>query len=345
MAGNHREWTLNETGTGLRYVLGGGFGNDLYVFWDLDAAAPLSRDDNNGFRCAKYDNSAADVFAAVSRPTRDVATARPVNDEVFGMLTRMYHYEQRPLAARIESVDHNNKYLRDEEITFAAAYGRERMRAHLLLPKVGSPPFQTVVFYPGDGAFRSPWSGPFTLNYVEFLLRTGRAVMYPLYQGMHERVAPPFESDIAYRDRVVEWTKDLARSIDYLETRPDIDTDRLAFYGFSRGAILGPIFTAVESRFKASVLLCGGLVFSDIPEIDPVNFASRVKSPTLVIHGRYDPIRPFQTRALPLFRLLPGDDSFKRLAVTDSGHFPPLNFVSRETLDWLDRHLGPVTKR
>jgi pimeloyl-ACP methyl ester carboxylesterase len=70
-----------------------------------------------------------------------------------------------------------------------------------------------------------------------------------------------------------------------------------------------------------------------------------VKSPTLVIHGRYDPIRPFQTRALPLFRLLPGDDSFKRLAVTDSGHFPPLNFVSRETLDWLDRHLGPVTKR
>jgi serine/threonine protein kinase/cephalosporin-C deacetylase-like acetyl esterase len=344
MAGNHREWTLNDTGTGSRYLLGGGFGNDLYVFWDLDASAPFSRDDNNGFRCAKYDDSTPDIFASVSRPTRDVAP-KPVNDEVFRMLTRMYHYDPRPLVARIESIDDKKKYLRDEEITFDAAYGRERMRAHLLLPKVGSPPFQTVVFYPGDGAFRSPWSGPFTLNYVEFLLRTGRAVMYPLYQGMHERAAPPAESEIAYRDRVVEWTKDLARSVDYLETRPDVDSARLAFYGFSGGAILGPIFTAVEGRFKASILLCGGLAVSDLPEIDPVNFASRVKSPTLVIHGRYDPIRPFETRALPLFRLLPGDDSFKRLASTDSGHFPPLNFVSKEILDWLDRHLGPVTNR
>ena len=32
-----------------------------------------------------------------------------------------------------------------------------------------------------------------------------------------------------YRDHVVDWSKDLGRSIDYLETRPDIDRSKLAF--------------------------------------------------------------------------------------------------------------------
>ena len=39
-------------------------------------------------------------------------------------------------------------------VAFDAAYGGERMRAYLFLPKNGSPPYQTVVFFPAADAFR-----------------------------------------------------------------------------------------------------------------------------------------------------------------------------------------------
>ena len=35
------------------------------------------------------------------------------------------------------------------------------------------------------------------------------------------------------------WSIDLGRSIDYLETRPDFDTQQVAFYGISFGAADG----------------------------------------------------------------------------------------------------------
>ena len=61
----------------------------------------------------------------------------------------------------------------------------------------------------------------------------------------------------AGRDLVVQWAKDLGRAIDYLETRKDIDSHRLAYYGLSLGAIWGPVLTGVEPRLKVSVLVGG----------------------------------------------------------------------------------------
>ena len=62
----------------------------------------------------------------------------------------------------------------------------------------------------------------------------------------------------------LQWSKDLGRSIDYLETRPDIDTGKLAFYGTSLGAAMAPRLIAVERRFKAGVMLMGGS-FEKVP--------------------------------------------------------------------------------
>ena len=56
--------------------------------------------------------------------------------------------------------------------------------------------------------------------------------------------------------------KDLRRSVDYLETRPDIDRERLAYFGVSLGAIRGAIALAVEKRFKTAVLWSGGFGLS-----------------------------------------------------------------------------------
>ena len=140
--------------------------------------------------------------------------------------------------------------------------------------------------------------------------------------------------------------QDLGRTIDYLETREDIDIDRLAYMGLSAGAIDGPLFTAVEQRLKASVLIWGGLPRSKrTPEVDPINFAPRATIPVLMINGRYDFLIPLETSQKPLFRLLGAAEKDKRHAIFDSGHITPMNDVIKETLNWLDRYLGPVQKQ
>ena len=44
------------------------------------------------------------------------------------------------------------------------------------------------------------------------------------------------------------------RSLDYVETRKDIDTGKLAYLGFSLGGAVGPLMIAVEPRFKVAIL-------------------------------------------------------------------------------------------
>ena len=94
---------------------------------------------------------------------------------------------------------------------------------------------------------------------IDFILKSGRAVLWPIYKGTYERQdgVPTYfpNTSIRYRDRVIQWAKDLRRSIDYLETRAEIDMKKLAFYGFSWGACMGAIMPAVEDRLSVSVLM------------------------------------------------------------------------------------------
>jgi dienelactone hydrolase len=53
---------------------------------------------------------------------------------------------------------------------------------------------------------------------------------------MFERFEPPEYTPSALRDRMIRWSQDLARTIDYIETRPDFDAGKIAYYGFSAGA-------------------------------------------------------------------------------------------------------------
>ena len=137
--------------------------------------------------------------------------------------------------------------------------------------------------------------------------------------------------------------KDLARTIDYLETRRDIAADKLAYVGVSRGAALAPVFLALEQRFKAAALYIPGFYADRLqPEIDVLNFAPRMKTPVLVLNGRYDFILPVKTLQEPFFQALGAPARDKRRVMYDTGHNLPRNEMIKETLDWLDKYLGPV---
>ena len=135
--------------------------------------------------------------------------------------------------------------------------------------------------------------------------------------------------------------KDLMRSVDYIETRDDLDAERLAYLGWSWGGSLGPIMTAIEPRFKVAVFHVAGLgMWRQLPAADPFNFAPRVKTPFLMLNGRYDNYFPFETSQRPLFETLGLPADQKRMVVEAFSHAVPRDLVLREAYPWLDRWLG-----
>ena len=61
-----------------------------------------------------------------------------------------------------------------------------------------------------------------------------------------------------YRDHMIMWAKDVGRSVDYLESRPDIAKDKIGYIGFSWGAELAPLFLAVEPRISLGLIYSAG---------------------------------------------------------------------------------------
>lgn len=350
MAGNVKEWCWNETRYAKRLILGGGFGEPPYVFGQTDAQSPWDRGANFGFRCVKLDSPSTSAAAAhVEVEIRDYWKEKPVRADVFKAYTALYAYDKGDLNPRVEetaSVEGSSRI----RVTFEAPYGRERVTAYLFLPKSVSPPFQTVVYFPGSGAFDDDKLNPSTVeNSYGFLLKSGRALIVPIYKGMYERrdgLVPGGKPPVFFRDHVIAWSKDLSRSLDYLETRTDIDGTRVAYLGDSLGGVEGTLITAMEKRIKAAILVSGGFQNRhDLPEVDPFNFAPHVTIPVLMLNGRYDANFPIQSSQLPLFRSLGTPDKDKRHVIYDGLHgvFPRPDAV-RECLDWLDKYLGPTRR-
>ncbi len=351
MAGNIKEWAWNQADPSRRYVLGGGWNEPSYQFRDYDAQRPFDRQPTYGVRCAKYGESlSATLLGPVIAGSRDYRRESLAPDGVFAVYKDLYKYDPTTLEATLDSVENRLEHSRVEWVSFAAAYGDERVPALLYLPKNTRPPYQLVVYLSGAPFFQQQPAS--TAREIErdfvFLVRSGRAVLFPLYKGTYDRfVDGMFELPRVWRDVIIHASKDIGRSLDYVETRPDIDAGRLAYFGLSMGAGVGPIMTAVEPRFKASVLVGGGLYFwRRPPESESFNFLPRVKVPTLMINGRHDFFFPLETSQTPMFQLLGTSPAHKRHRVFESGHVPTeRDEVIKETLDWLDSYLGPVNSR
>jgi eukaryotic-like serine/threonine-protein kinase len=350
MAGNVKEWCWNPAGD-RRYILGGGWNEPSYQFMLLDARRPFERCETCGFRCAKYLTSPT---AQVSGPVRGGATRdrrgdKPADDASFRIYQGLHAYDKTDLKAAVESVDQGSPYWRREEITFQAAYGNERMLAHLLLPKNAKPPYQIVACFGGAEILSEPTIGQAGLEGIyNFIVRSGRAVIVPAYKGTLERGPGAYYHLLGqpnrWREMNLQQSKDLGRSIDYLEARPDIDVSKLAFLGNSLGAALAPHFIAMEPRIKVAVLISGGSFEKVPPEVDAWNYAPRVKIPILMVNGRDDFRFPLETSQLPLFRAFGTPEKHKKHVLYDGGHVSVRVHpeIMREVLDWLDRYLGPV---
>lgn len=345
MVGNVREWCWNEVGD-QRCSLGGSWDDpDYMALLTPHAMPPFERSRIQGFRLAKFPSPMPEQLFAPVPEGRDYRTVKPVSDEVFRVYKQVYGYDRTPLKATAETIDDGAPHWRQEKITFDAAYGDERMITYLFLPKNASPPYQTVVYFPGGGAFFMRSISFLDEAFSNFVVQSGRALLFPIYKDTYERRmhgitrGPNF-----FRDLGIHWYKDFSRSIDYLQTRPDIDRDKIAFYGFSHGPSWGVIFMALDDRVKTGVFLSGGLSPNlQLPESDAINFAPRVRQPVLMINGEDDSFYPVETSQRPLFNRLATPERDKRhVIVPDAGHVVHRQSFMKEILDWLDRYLGPV---
>jgi eukaryotic-like serine/threonine-protein kinase len=348
MAGNVSEWCLTQTSQGFM-ASGGSWGDLLYVFTDLGAFPGFYHSNKIGFRCVL--NSKDAIENEETKPidtNHQVPVYTPTSNEVFNALSSHYRYDKPPLDVEPIEIQETAEWRR-EKVSYLGA-NDERVIAYLYLPKSASQPYQVIQFVPAGDVYGNYFSLSESVEMqVAPFIKAGRAVWAVVFKGFKERENPPGYiepkwSTVKRREKLVANATDLSRGLDYITTRNDLDLSRIAYYGYSQGAQEGLIYTAIENRYKAVLLVAGSLPIANgmwLPEVTQANFASHISVPKLLLNGRYDEASPLRTRIEPLFRILREP---KRQYLYEAGHSPPLEIIVPIINNWLDETLGQIRR-
>jgi cephalosporin-C deacetylase-like acetyl esterase len=158
------------------------------------------------------------------------------------------------------------------------------------------------------------------------------------------------------------------RAIDYLETRPEIDPDRIGMTGRSGGAAMTWFTAAVDPRVKAAVPVMGISTYAANVKDNtqrrhcdcmfPVNSwmhdmlhqgALIFPRPLLMAHGSQDSLFPvagyeeFAARIGALYQAAGRGGDFANIVV-DTGHADS-DYLREQAIRWFDTHLLKVTGR
>jgi uncharacterized protein len=175
--------------------------------------------------------------------------------------------------------------------------------------------------------------------------------------------------DFTERDRAdqIQLMVDLRRAVDLLQSRDDVDDDRIAYVGVSYGAAMGGLLAGIEDRVAAFVLASGdgGLVshftgtgayaggpFSQLPParrkrwldamrpIEPIKWIGRAHAPILFLSGRNDELAPpADARKYQQAAHEPKDVYWY-----DSGHILPSEAMC-DAARWLEERIGIVADK
>jgi len=352
MAGNVREWCFNRvTDTGERFTLGGGWNDNPYSYNIAFVLDAFDRSMVNGFRCMKNMDTLDFqklLFESIDLVKRDYINEKPISDQIFDFYLQQFKYDKSPLNSTIKEINSRSDQVICQKITIDAAYDDERLPIYIFVPKNTRPPYQVVIYFPTTWPLdlKNFESGPNDAGVIEHFIKSGRVGIYPIYKGFYERNSGFHLMDLEknkYKEHVIMWAKDLSRTIDYLETREDVDIEKIGYFGYSLGAANGAILPAIDQRIKLVMLHVGGFWQANImSEVDQINYLSRISVPVLMLNGRYDHIFPLETSQKPMFDLFGTPPTDKRHYIYESGHKVPWHELTKETLTWMDNYFGPV---
>jgi uncharacterized protein len=140
------------------------------------------------------------------------------------------------------------------DLTFDGRAG-DAVPTYLGLPNEGEP-FPCVMFLHGIGQDKD-----FFDRIAPTFVEEGYAfVTFDQFTRGERRLASDnvFADAFGLRKRAALTVLETRRLVDYLETRPDIDAERIYLLGASFGAITGSTAAAFEPRIRATVLTYGG---------------------------------------------------------------------------------------
>lgn len=153
-------------------------------------------------------------------------------------------------------------------------YPGEAVPSIMALPKVGGR-FPVLIFLHGIGQNKK-----FIDEIAEPFIKEGYAMVTfdQLLQGEREVNGNYLKQGLEFRRRGAATVNETRRLIDYLETRPDIDTKRCFLLGASYGAITGSTVAAFDKRLAGVVLCYGG---GDIRKLVDSKMAGEVVGPAM----------------------------------------------------------------
>lgn len=362
LIGNVAEWTRTFAGR-ERLSLGLSFRGQPWGYAMPSKADPLSRLPTQGFRLARYNEA---DYSSWNRPVAaDVIEPRmpQVTDEVFAGILEQLRYDNGQIGADdaefLSEIDEGNWVRR--RILLPTSDSDEPLPVVMFIPRKPARPLQSLIYLtPGSRGPTAIHSDDIHLQryQIEMLVESGRAIVWPILYGTHERYTgeifstpDPFEAGRLRRFEIKRHREEIGRTIDYLSASSEFDGERVGMLAASGGVVfIAPHLLAAESRFRAAVFLGGG-VFPMDPEkqllfTNPNTYWPRITLPVFLAHGRYDVAARFappETVGSTLYDVLGTPEPDKKLAVYEMAHwpFPPL-ILARDLLPWLDRYLGPV---
>ncbi len=322
-------------------------------------------------RAAKAITSRAAAEMA-SRETWEKVRAKRL-EEMRDMLGLFPWPSRTPLNVRITGILDKGSYT-VEKIAFESM-PTLYVTGNLYIPKERSKPLPAIIYVCGHSYSPHGDKVPYQRHgisfakngYVAFILDSIQiAETFALHHGILMQEMYDWYSR-GYSPAGVEvWNA--IRAIDYLETRPEVDRNRIGMTGRSGGAAMSWFTAAVDPRVKVVVPVMGISTYEvNVREntqkrhcdcMFPVNShlhdmlhqgALIAPRPLLMAHGRKDLLFPvegyehFEKVVGRLYQSYGRGDAFGNIVV-DTGH-EDSTYLREQAIRWFDKHLMKIPER
>ncbi len=285
-------------------------------------------------------------------PHEDQWLLRPVDDRTYHTYLDFFRYDENvPWEVRVLDTTEDQGIAR-EHLSFQSTPG-VRVTTNIFRPSSDATALPVIVLLHGGGGQGK--ENPGVVRTASILARAGYIVdcIDLLYFGerassdmfvsftdreKHEKL---YNQPSAYLTWLTQSVKDTRRSLDFVLQQRHGDSNRIAIIGMSRGAIVGTVVGAVDTRFAGVVLFYGGhfdaLETGHLPAACPANYITHISPrPILMINGTRDSDMLKDSSVDPLYRLAKQP---KQILWSDSGHVNPNEEQRTAMLQWLREKL------
>ncbi|MCM4164218.1 MULTISPECIES: alpha/beta hydrolase [unclassified Arenibacter] len=230
----------------------------------------------------------------------------------------------------------------------------QKVTGLLSIPKNKDVPHPVIILMHGLGDNKN-------VDYVSYgndlFLKNGYAVLRLDFSQHGERKGDFYDFSLTgkykhwSRDIIGQTVFDLRRAVDFIETRKELDAQRIGYYGISLGGITGTIFCGIEDRIKVPIVALAGGQLNLLYEreaitkeakdfvslIEPLNFVKQIAPrPLLMLNAKNDEIVPPLMSTL----LYKAAKEPKEIIWYDSKHRDaPLDTIFGDGLNWFKKYL------